>query len=235
MEQILHFEDRSSESPLIERVWRSRSERGGLFTSIAAAQWEIIFTTLNGRTTAALRGSETRPTQAVCPPDGEWVAIRFRLGTYLPGLPLRALMDGQDFDLPVRSKGRIRWNADDWEIPSFDNAETFVHRLERAGAVARDPLVTAIVRGEVPNVSARSRQRRFRAVTGISYETFLQIERARRAAILLRAGRGILDTVAELRYFDQPHLTRALKRWLGMTPGEIARGGHQLSYLYKTE
>jgi AraC-like DNA-binding protein len=52
---------------------------------------------------------------------------------------------------------------------------------------------------------------------------------------MLRAGRDILDTVAELRYFDQPHLTRALKRWLGMTPGEIVRGGHQLSFLYKTE
>jgi methylphosphotriester-DNA--protein-cysteine methyltransferase len=144
-------------------------------------------------------------------------------------------MDGQDFDLPVHSTRRIRWNTNVWEIPTFENAENFVHRLERAGEVASDPLVTAIVRGEVPNMSARSRQRRFHAVTGLSYATFLQIERARRAAVMLRAGRDILDTVAELRYFDQPHLTRALKRWLGMTPGEIVRGGHQLSFLYKTE
>jgi AraC-like DNA-binding protein len=45
---------------------------------------------------------------------------------------------------------------------------------------------------------------------------------------------GILDAVHEAGYFDQAHLTRSLKRLIGQTPGQIARGETQLSFLYKT-
>ena len=45
--------------------------------------------------------------------------------------------------------------------------------------------------------------------------------------------------VAEANYFDQPHLTRSLRRFIGRTPaqlaGKTAGGEHkQLSFLYKT-
>jgi methylphosphotriester-DNA--protein-cysteine methyltransferase len=40
---------------------------------------------------------------------------------------------------------------------------------------------------------------------------------------LLRQGASILDTVYQAGYFDQPHLTRALKRFTGQTPAQIAR------------
>ena len=40
----------------------------------------------------------------------------------------------------------------------------------------------------------------------------------------------------ETGYFDQPHLTRSLKRLIGQTPAELLRDGcAQLSFLYKTE
>jgi AraC-like DNA-binding protein len=60
-----------------------------------------------------------------------------------------------------------------------------------------------------------------------------QIERARSAAVMLREGVSILDTVVELGYSDQPHLTRALKYYAGMTPGQLADSCklHQLSFL----
>jgi methylphosphotriester-DNA--protein-cysteine methyltransferase len=50
-----------------------------------------------------------------------------------------------------------------------------------------------------------------------------QIDRARRAETLLQQGMSILDTVYEAGYFDQPHLTRALKQWIGHTPTQIIR------------
>jgi AraC-like DNA-binding protein len=37
----------------------------------------------------------------------------------------------------------------------------------------------------------------------------------------LHSGLSILDTVAELGYFDQPHLTRSLKQWVGYTPAQL--------------
>ena len=46
--------------------------------------------------------------------------------------------------------------------------------------------------------------------------------RARQAAALLQGGIPIIDTVFELGYFDQAHLTNSLKRFLGQTPVQVA-------------
>jgi len=40
---------------------------------------------------------------------------------------------------------------------------------------------------------------------------------------LLQQGASIPDTVYQAGYFDQPHLTRALKRFVGQTLTQIAR------------
>jgi AraC-like DNA-binding protein len=63
-----------------------------------------------------------------------------------------------------------------------------------------------------------------------------QIECARYATLLLRQGLPILDVVYEAGYFDQPHLTRSLKHFIGQTPTQImdASRAEQLSFLYKT-
>lgn len=66
-------------------------------------------------------------------------------------------------------------------------------------------------------------RRRFLRATGLRPGTVRQIERARKAELLLKQGQSILDTVYEAGYFDQPHLTRSLKHFLGQTPAQIAR------------
>jgi hypothetical protein len=45
----------------------------------------------------------------------------------------------------------------------------------------------------------------------------------------LRQGISILDAVHELEYFDQPHLTRSLRRWVGYTPAEIIRTSQRIA------
>jgi methylphosphotriester-DNA--protein-cysteine methyltransferase len=66
-------------------------------------------------------------------------------------------------------------------------------------------------------------RRRFLTATGLTPGTIRQIERARHALTLLRQGRPILDVVFEAGYFDQPHLTRSLRQFMGRTPAQIAR------------
>ena len=68
----------------------------------------------------------------------------------------------------------------------------------------------------------------------MTYSTIRQIERARHATRLLRAGVSIPDAVDEAGYYDQAHLTRSLKRLIGQTPAQVLRGEKQLSFLYKT-
>ena len=70
--------------------------------------------------------------------------------------------------------------------------------------------------------------------TGISHRAVRQIERARYATTLLQRGVSILDTVYAAGYFDQAHLTRAVKALIGQTPVQISKGKQQLSFLYKT-
>ena len=101
--------------------------------------------------------------------------------------------------------------------------------------IARDPIFDAVIHKRPQTLSLRSTQRHFLGATGMTYSTWLQIERARHATNPLREGVSILDTVYQAGYFDQPHLTRSLIRRIGQTPAEIIRGHQQLSLLYKTE
>jgi hypothetical protein len=83
---FITFDDRPSDSPFIERVWRSRSDRADTFLSIAASHFEMVVTRLRGQTCLTLRGPETKATTADCPAEGEWLGIRFKLGTFMPQL-----------------------------------------------------------------------------------------------------------------------------------------------------
>jgi Helix-turn-helix domain len=232
---LLSFDDRPSDSPYIERVWRGFSSGGGQFLSVAAGNLELVVTRMPGFVMATLRGPETRATIIDCPPDGEWAAIRFRPGVHLPSLPTHLLLDHQNIHLPVADDGSFELEGSRWQLPDLDNAEAYVARLASRGVIARDELVESSLRGGGHTLTPRSVQRHFRRTTGMTHATLRQIQRARHATNLLRAGAPILDAIHEAGYFDQAHLTRSLKILIGQTPAAIARQEAQLSFLYKTD
>jgi len=229
---IVFDDNRPSDSPFIERVWRCHSEGAGMFVSVATSHWDLVVTRLRGTLTVTLKGPETRAREVSCPADGEWLGIRFKAGAFMPQQPLSSFVDG---DLDLSSGPRtFRLDGRAWEYPSFENAETFVARLARAGLVVRDAAVAAALDGDRQALSRRSTQRRFLHATGMSHSALRQIERARYATNLLRGGASIGDTVEEAGFFDQAHLTRSLGKLIGLTPARLARDERQLSFLYKT-
>ena len=231
---FLTFEERLSDSPCVERVWRSRSHAAGVFVSVANSHVEMAVTRHRGKIFLTVRGPETKATEADCPSDGEWLGIRFKLGSYMPAFAPGELKDRHDVNLPGAT-GRSFWlNGSAWEYPDFENADTFVARLVKKGIVVRDPAIDAALGSQADRLPARSTQRHFLRATGISRSTIRQIERARYATALLTQGVSILDTVYEAGYFDQAHLTRSLKSLIGQTPMQIEQGRRQLSFLYKT-
>jgi AraC-like DNA-binding protein len=233
---IITFDnDRASDSPFIERVWRCHSERAGMFLSVASSHWEMVITRLQGKSTLTLRGPETKPTEMLCPADGEWLAIRFKAGTFMPQLPVHRLVNNRGVNLPSVSKRTFLLDGGKWEFPTFDNAESLVKRLVNEGLVARDPEITAALLGEPATISTRSEQRRFLQVVGMTHNTLRQIERARFAVNLLREGVPIADAVWQCGFYDHAHLTRSLRQWIGKSPTDINRANTQLSFLYKTE
>ena len=217
------FETRPADSSFVEMVWRTHSERPGTFTSVAVSNWEIVITTLGGKTAITARGPETKASQADFSADAEFFGITFKLGTFMPHLPLKALLDTQDATLPEASSKSFWLCGSAWELPTFENADVFVGRLIRQGILVRNPVVEATTEGDTPDISIRSLQYRFLQATGLTHKTIQQIQRARSAVSLLERGTAISDTAFELGYFDQAHLSNSLKRFMGRTPAQIAQ------------
>jgi AraC-like DNA-binding protein len=232
---IFTFEERPSDSPFVERIWRAHSERAGSFISVAASHWEMVVTRQNGQAMLTVRGPETKATPLDCSADGAWLGIRFKLGTVMPHLPTSHLVDGA-VNLPDAGSRSFWLHGSAWQFPDFDTADTFVERLVRDELLVCEPVVQAALQHELKDRSLRTAQRHFLRTTGLTHSTVRQIERARYATTLLRQGRSILDVVYEAGYFDQPHLTRALKHFIGLTPAQIMDRSRdvQLSFLYKT-
>jgi hypothetical protein len=220
---VFEEEERPAGSAFVEKVWRTRSERAGAFTSVAASNWEVVISTLGGRTTVVARGPEIRASEADFPADAEFFGIVFTLGAFMPHLPPKELCDRRDAVLPEASGNSFWLHGSAWEVPTFENADAFVDRLVRRGILVRDPAVEATLRGGAPDVSVRTLQHRFLRATGLTRKTIRQIERAHGAVSLLERGVPVPETALELGYFDQAHLTNSLKRFLGRTPAQIVR------------
>jgi AraC-like DNA-binding protein len=234
---LIFDEDRPSDSPVVERIWRCHSEGTRPFLSIAQSRCELVFTRLHGRITLTVRGPETRATPlGDCPADGEWLGIRLRLGVFLPHLPAITLVNAS-VTLDVSSSATFWLGGSPWQVPDYDHADTFANWLVRAGLLLREPLVDAVLQVQRQHLSLSTIQRRFLRATGVTQAMARQIERARNATLLLQQGTSILDTTYEAGYFDQPHLSRSLKHFIGQTPAQIQEKSRpeQMPFLYKTQ
>jgi AraC-like DNA-binding protein len=216
------FNVRPSDSPLVEGVWQTQSQGGGSFISTAASQWEMVVTRQKGKMTFSIRGPETKASPAPIPEDAEFFGIIFKQGAFMPRLPKRDLLDG-GVHLSQEASDSFWLDGALWQFPDFENADTFVDRLTRANLLAQDQVVTDLLRGHTQYLSLRSIQRRFLHVTGLTYKSIQQIERARHALDLLKSGIPIPETAYQAGYFDQPHLTKSLKFFVGQTPAEIVK------------
>jgi AraC-like DNA-binding protein len=218
---LFAIENRTGRSGFVRRIWRSRSVAFPSFISVAVPTWQIVFVHgANGATSVVARGPETLATRVDIPKDAEFVGIQFELGAFLPDYSVGRLVD-QAESLPVESDRRFWLNDTTFEIPTFENADVFVDRLSRSGALVRDVVVERTLQRRPVSLTDRSIQRRFIRSTGLTYGAVRQMERAERAASLLLNRVSILDVVESLGFSDQAHLTRSLRRYLGTTPGRI--------------
>lgn len=212
------FDIKSSLSPLVAWIWHTQSERQDTFISQAANYWEMVIWTYEGKTTLTVRGPETQASIADTPADADFLGIVFKPGVFMPHLPPNQLVNNA-LPLPDATAKKSVWlhNAV-WQLPEYDNVDSFIQRMVNEDLLAHDPEVATAIEGHEANLSPRALQYRFLRATGLTQSTFKQIERARQAAELLKQSRSILDVVHETGYFDQAHMTRSLKRFMGQTP-----------------
>lgn len=244
LDDIPGLDHRPSDSPYVERVYQVTEDGDSgapppeRMVSVANSNWELIAWTADGVTNVSVRGPETRPT--VVPIGGAMGAafgVIFRHGAYLRNLPVGSLVDTSVMSPHATSRTFVL-DGDEWEIPGYENAETFVDRLVRAGLLVRDPLVADVLAGDTPLlVTPRSVQRRVNAATGLTQGAIRQIERARQAAMLLRQGVAAADVVHLVGYHDQPHLARSMARFVGRKATQLQKpaADEVMSLLYKTD
>ena len=201
---------------------------------MAEGNIELVVTRLPQLLAVTIRGPVSRGSFVECPPNGEWLAIRFRPGTHLTSIATTKLMDHQSLDLPILGHDRFWFGGRAFELPRYDNGEGLVSRMALAGLILRDSATDAVVAGDASWMSRRSVQRHFRRATGMTLSNYQQIERARHAAALLMDGSSIVSTTFDAGYFDQAHLTRSLKQLIGVTPAVLLRERPQLSFSYNT-
>jgi hypothetical protein len=218
------FEGRLSDSPYIEIIWRGRVEQDYAPVCPADTHWNLLFTRENGRVRVTAEGATTQFVPKTQSEGMEFLVIKFKLGVFMPGVPVSSLLNG-DAALPDAAGHAFWLNSAAWELPDFDNAEVFVERLARQGALVKDPVVNAVLHEQPQEFSSRTVRRRFLQATGLTPKLIQQIKRAQQAAALLEKGMPILDVVHDTGYADQPHLTRSLRRFYGQTPARIAQPG----------
>jgi AraC-like DNA-binding protein len=218
----LSVEERLSDSPYIEKVARGWTIGEGSTIRPAEVNWHMILTRHSGGTQFLLVGPLGTSGVVSWGGEAEILWIKFKLGVFMPHLPTRNILDSET-ELPEASSKAFWLKDAAWQFPDYENTDTFVQRLVREEVLAHDPLVESVLQDESTDLSPRTVRHRFLRATGLTQSHILQFERAQRAARLLRERRSILDTVYEAGYFDQPHLTRSLKQFIGYTPAQILR------------
>ncbi len=114
--ELFTFERRSSPSPFVDETWQTRSEPEASFISVAATHWEIVVTRHRDAARLTVRGPETKATIVPIPQDAEFFGIEFRLGTFMPTLPPRQLVD-RSLELPLVSPNSFWLDGSAWELP----------------------------------------------------------------------------------------------------------------------
>jgi hypothetical protein len=216
------YEELLSDSHYVETVTHGWTESDGSTVRPAECRWHLVVVRQAGEARALAVGPWTGAGIASWGAGAEILWIRFALGTFLPHVPARNLLDTETV-LPDATSKSFWLGGSAWPFPDHENAEAFVERLVREGVLARDPVVSAASTGCPPQgLSPRTLRHRFLRATGLAQGAVHQVERANRAAAHLRRGVPIPDVVHEEDYFDQSHMTRSLKRWVGRTPARIA-------------
>lgn len=219
----LLFETRASESLWVDTVWTCRSEQVAEMTSVATETWGLVFWEQEGVAQAGIVGPESRCGTSPVPEGADFVGIQFAVGTSLRAVATPTLVDS-GVVLPDVTDRKFWLSGARWETPQADDAEALVDRLVRDGVLVRDPLVMNALRAPDPVSGDRTLERRFKAATGLTQGAVRQIERVRTAALLLSAGELVGDVVDKLGYYDEPHLARALRRYVGRTAKQLREG-----------
>jgi hypothetical protein len=213
-------EERLSDAPCVAMLMHGYTAGDGSVIRPAENHWHMVFAQFNGKIQTLLVGPLTSSGVVSFSAGAEILWVKFKLGVFMPHLPTRQFLN-REIPLPSATNGSFWLHSATWQAPNFENADTFINRLVCEGMLTYDPLVNVVLQGETQAYAERTLRHRFLRATGLTQNHIQQVERAHRAKLLLQQGVSILDATYQLGYYDQPHLTRSLKQWIGHRPTQL--------------
>jgi hypothetical protein len=215
-------EHRASDSPLVEMVMEGRTIGSGETIRPAENHWHLVLVKQQGVTQLRVVGPWSTAGRVRYLDDTELLWIKLKLGTFMPHLPTKYFLNSET-PLPAATRASFWLQGSAWQFPNYENADTFVSKLVRENVLVHDEVIGAALGNKLRDAPDRTIRHHFLHATGLSQGHIRKLQRAQKAADLLRRGTPILDTVYELGYYDQPHLTRSLKQFIGYTPAQLLR------------
>ena len=212
---------RSADSPFVQAVTRWVIEADDRGKAVPDGCWDLVIIKQPGQTNILLTGQTTRAVPLRFTPGDELLTISFKASAFLSFISSESLLD-RGLPLP-QARGGFQLGSQLFETPTFENVEEFVRQLVKKEQLHQDKTVDELLMGHPQAYSLRSIQRRFLRATGMSPHYFYQIQRARKAAALLQAGKPAIEVAGETNYADQAHMSRSLKHILGYTPTEVSK------------
>ncbi len=85
----LNYEERFSDSPYVEKIGRFRVEADYSHSCPANILWNMLLVKYKGKTSLSAWGPETKSGMMTYPKDAEFLFIQFKLGSFMPNLPIR--------------------------------------------------------------------------------------------------------------------------------------------------
>lgn len=209
------YEQKPSLLPFIQSIWRARVVQEDTYDNPAKDTWGLAFTKrADGKPEAVLLGSSFNYGTLDSSIGDEYWGVEFHPFVTMRGVDKPSIV-GKLEPLEVVN-GRFAIGADTYQIPCFDELETFCQDLVEQGIISH---ATRSLSHQ--KQSLRSAQRKHRQTVGLTLKQVEQIKRAEHAAALLRNGMTLSEIAAEAGYTDQAHMTRSLKSLLGKTPSQI--------------
>jgi hypothetical protein len=217
---MMKYEERTSDSPHIQYVWKAYTEQAGGYADLAHGFWVLVFRLQRGTTQVILTGPATESLPISYDAKQLNWGIVFRAHVFIRGVSKTSLINSMT-TLPTVSDTSFLISGHEVTIPDYETAEKFVDELIRRDILVASDIVARALRGNPPAMTPRTLQRHHVKATGLTQRKLQQIQRARKAFAALQTGKSIADVIAEADYADQSHFIKSLKLLAGQTPGQI--------------
>lgn len=212
---------RPSDSPYIDRVWRSQNLTDGVYSATPDGSWDlIVMIHQTGVMQMALAGQATKPMQVPYQAGTGSIVISFSPGAYMPHYPAETLLDSIIF-LPNFDNEHFNLAGHTFAFPTFDDAEVLIEKMISLGILKNDRIVDGASKGAPIAASSSTTQRHFAHTTGLTQKYLAQIHQAQRAIKLLQEGKRPIEAAIESGYTDQPHLAKSLKKIMDTKPSDV--------------